>query len=166
MSMIAEPICSEIEYTFLGISVTNKSNNNTLQTVDERAEEKKARSRKRTRAVARRIVSGVFKFPLCCRPSTLDDDDQDEYSVTEYSKHIPYAPRKVPEAANQLVPYKAPEFRSQHIPHVQRKAPALGSQLQRKVSFMSFSVFSFRCDPYKLVEIQEFFTFRSVFRFL
>lgn len=143
MSVIVEPICNEIEYTFLGIAVTNNCNKGNTHlrdhnlrdpslALDERAEEKKARSRRRTRAIARRLVKGVFKFPLCCRPSTLGEED-DEFTVTEYSKHLPYAPRKVPEALNQLVPYKAPEIRSPHLPHVQRKVPALGSQLQRKV---------------------------------
>ncbi|KAG0620979.1 hypothetical protein M758_4G259400 [Ceratodon purpureus] len=125
---VMEPICGEIEYTFLGISVSSKG-----LAVDESKEVKKARSRRRTRAVAKRLVSGVFKFPLCCRPSTLED--QEDY-IEEYSRHIPYAPRKVPESMNQLVPYqrRVPEIRSQHLPHVQRKVPErLSNQLQRKV---------------------------------
>ena len=123
-----EPICGEIEYTFLGIAMSSKS-----LAVDESKEVKQARSRRRTRAVAKRLVSGVFKFPACCRPSTLEDEE--DYTE-EYSRHIPYAPRKVPESMNQLVPYqrKVPEIRSQHLPHVQRKVPErLSNQLQRKV---------------------------------
>jgi hypothetical protein len=93
-----EPICGEIEYTFLGIAMSSKS-----LAVDESKEVKQARSRRRTRAVAKRLVSGVFKFPACCRPSTLEDEE--DYTE-EYSRHIPYAPRKVPESMNQLVAYK------------------------------------------------------------
>lgn len=135
--VVREP---EIEYTFLGIAVSTTSSSSKLggtgtgtsqAVVDE---EKKKRSRRRTGAIARRLIKGVFKFPLCCRPSVHDDDDDDPYTVTEYSHHIPYAPRKVPEAMNQLVAYqKQPEVRSQHLPHVARKAKDESGQLQRKV---------------------------------
>ena len=128
---VMEPICRELEYTFLGISVSKKS---LQQAVDESKEVKKLRARRRTRALAKKLASGVFKFPLCCRPSTLEE--QEDY-IQEYSRHIPYAPRKVPESMNQLVPYqrKVPEIRSQHIPYVQRKVPERSSsiQLTRKV---------------------------------
>lgn len=133
--VVGEP---EIEYTFLGIAVTTTSSSKGGTGTGSQAvvdEEKKKRSRRRTGAIARRLIKGVFKFPLCCRPSVHDDDDDDPYAVTEYSHHIPYAPRKVPEAMNQLVAYQKnkPDVRSQHLPHVARKANDESGQLQRKV---------------------------------
>lgn len=129
-----------------------------LHTVDDSKEAKKARSRRRTRALAKKLLSGVFKFPLCCRPSTLED--QEDY-ILEYGNHLPYAARKVPESVSQLVSYQrnVPECRSQHIPHALRKVPARSSnQLQRKVTPFPWQCFE---NKKKLPVVKMFTTFVS-----